>query len=137
MVIESTGRGRRVASAGLWVLQVILALAFLAVAVGKFTGAPQEVGAFHAMGVGAWFRYLVGALEVSGAAGLLIPRLTGLAALGLTLLMVGALVTQILVVGSGAWLPVPYLIAAALIAWARRAGTVRIWAMVRAAGPRA
>jgi putative oxidoreductase len=37
---------------------------------------------FANIGIGQWFRYVVGALEVAGAAGVLVPRVSGLAALG-------------------------------------------------------
>ena len=46
------------------------------------------------IGIGQWFRYLVGVLEIAGAVGVLIPRLSGLAALGLMCLMAGATVHQ-------------------------------------------
>jgi uncharacterized membrane protein len=45
---------------------------------------------FATIGIGQWFRYVVGALELAGAVGVLIPRLSGLAALGLIGLMAGA-----------------------------------------------
>ena len=48
---------------------------------------------FHQMGADDWFRYLVGTLELAGGIDLLIPRLAGLAALGLTGVMVGATYT--------------------------------------------
>ena len=67
----------------LWVLQGVLAAAFLLLGFAKITGAESMVAAFEAIGAGQWFRYLVGALELLGAVGLLIPRLAGLAGLGL------------------------------------------------------
>jgi len=45
------------------------------------------------MGADDWFRYMVGTLELAGGIDLLIPRLAGLAALGLTGVMVGATYT--------------------------------------------
>ncbi len=72
--------------------------------------------------------YLVGALELAGAAGLLIPRLAGLAALGLVALMVGATITNLLVLHTSPALPVGYLLVAGLIAWCRRAQVKRLFA---------
>lgn len=119
--------GRRVWHVALWVLQVVTALWFLMAALGKFSGSPEIVATFHALGFGAWFRYLIGALEVAGAVAMFVPRLTGAAALAFVLLLVGALVVQAFVVGSGVIMPIPLLILSAVIAWGRRDGTVRLW----------
>ena len=65
----------------LWVLQIGAAGMFLMVGFLKISGDPQLVGLFEAIGIGQWFRYLTGTLEVAGAILLLIPRTSGLAAL--------------------------------------------------------
>jgi uncharacterized membrane protein len=62
-------------------------------------------------------------LEVAGAVGLLVPRLSGLAALGLAGLMVGATATNLFVLGESPWLPIGLLLVSALIAWGRRSPT--------------
>ena len=64
----------------------------------------------------------VGALELAGAIGLLIPRLAGLAALGLAGVMVGAVFTQVFVLDSVvlALTPAFLIVALSLIAWGRR-----------------
>ncbi|MFD1932149.1 DoxX family protein [Nonomuraea mangrovi] len=120
--------GSRIANVGLWVLQVVMAAGFLLAAMGKFTGAEPSAGTFDAIGIGDWFRYLVGGLEVVGVVGLLVPRLAGPAALALSGLMVGASLTQLIVVGSGVALPVTMLVLSLVIAWGRRSGTARLWA---------
>lgn len=86
----------RVGNALLWVLQVVLALVFVAAAVPKFLGDPTMVATFDAVGVGQWLRYVTGACEIAGAIGLLVPRLTAPAALGLVAVMVGATITNLL-----------------------------------------
>ncbi|TWF93892.1 DoxX family protein [Saccharopolyspora dendranthemae] len=86
----------RVGNALLWVLQVVLALVFVAAAVPKFLGDPTMVATFDAVGVGQWLRYVTGAAEIAGAIGLLVPRLTAPAALGLVAVMVGATITNLL-----------------------------------------
>src|SRR5438034_4159332 len=65
----------------LWVLQIAAAGMFLMVGFLKLSGDAQLVGLFEAIGLGQWFRYLTGTLEVAGAILLLIPRTGGLGAL--------------------------------------------------------
>ncbi len=96
----ATARGRA-ADITLWVLQILLAAFFLlAAAAPKLAGQQYAVEMFTQIGPGQWLRYLVGALELAGAIGLLIPRLAGVAALGLSGVMVGAVLTQVLVLDS-------------------------------------
>jgi DoxX-like protein len=66
---------------------------------------------------------VVGALEISGAVGVLIPRLSGLAALGLVCLMAGAILTTLFVLDASPLLPIGLLVAGAVVAWARRPQT--------------
>ncbi|HEU0087912.1 MAG TPA: DoxX family protein [Pseudonocardiaceae bacterium] len=105
----------------LWVLQVLLAAFFVFVGFIKLVGFQQEVEAFAVIGLGQWFRYLTGALEVAGAIGLLIPRLSGLAALGLAGVMVGAVITHLTVLPPAAFALFPAFLCVVfgLIAWAR------------------
>jgi uncharacterized membrane protein len=91
----SVGRRSSVRNVALWVVQVVLAIMFAFVAVPKLLGDPAAVAGFKAIGFGQWFRYLTGACELAGAIGLLIPRLCGLAAIGLVGLMVGATLTNL------------------------------------------
>jgi putative oxidoreductase len=77
------------------VLQALLALQFVYGGVLKVIGDPATVEMFATIGIGQWFRYLVGTLELAGGVGVLIPRLSGLAALGLVCLMVGATMTNV------------------------------------------
>ncbi|CAA9483366.1 MAG: hypothetical protein AVDCRST_MAG05-1426, partial [uncultured Rubrobacteraceae bacterium] len=67
-------RGRAVTVA-LWALQALLALVFAMSGLAKVFGEQAMVEMFATIGVGQWFRFVVGALEVSGAVGVLIPRL--------------------------------------------------------------
>jgi uncharacterized membrane protein len=67
--------------------------------------------------IGVW--YLVGALEVAGGVGLLIPALAGLASLGLAALLTGAVITDQFVLEQSPWLPLALLVVAAVIARAR------------------
>ncbi len=91
-------RRGRAATIGLWTAQVLLAALFLFAGVNKLLGLQEEmVRQFARIGLGTWFRYFVGTLELAGGIGLLVPRLSGLAALGLAGLMAGAVLTHVLV----------------------------------------
>jgi putative oxidoreductase len=115
-----TMRRVRPGSVALWVVQVVLAVGFLQTGLMKLSGSPVMVDLFAEIGAGQWFRYVVGALELAGGVGLLIPRLSGLAALGLTGVMTGAVLTTVLVLGESPAVPLVYLLIAATIAWFRR-----------------
>jgi hypothetical protein len=120
-------RGRAV-NITLWVVQVLFAVFFVIASAGpKFVGERNAVEIFAQIGAGQWFRYLVGALELAGAVGLLIPRLAGLAALGLAGLMVGAAFTQAVVLSAptAAIFPAVLCVVFCLVAWGR-------WAQAKA-----
>jgi putative oxidoreductase len=93
-----TGFFHKLGGTGLWVLQVVLAGVFLNAAWRKFTGHPVPIETFQALGWDPWFRYVTGALELAGAIGLLVPPLSALAAIGLALVMVGAIITHLFLV---------------------------------------
>ena len=118
----ATTRGRALGVTP-WVLQVLLALQFAMAGLAKVFGDPAMVEMFANIGIGQWFRYVVGGLEIAGAVGVLIPRLSGLAALGLVFLMVGAALTNVLILGANPLLPLGLLVVGGLVAWGRRART--------------
>ncbi len=66
------------------VLQVFLGLAFLVIGGAKLTGTMNTVQTFDAFGWGQWFRYVSGALDVTGALLVLVPRSIWYGALILT-----------------------------------------------------
>jgi uncharacterized membrane protein YphA (DoxX/SURF4 family) len=123
IVAADEAQAARATNVALWMLQAVLAFQFAGGGLLKLTGSPEMVELFAAVGVGQWLRYMVGTLEVAGAVGLLVPRLSGLAALGLAGLMVGATTTNLFVLGESPWLPIGLLLASALIAWGRRSRT--------------
>ena len=109
----------RVPTIALWALQALLAIMFAMAGLAKVFGDPAMVEMFAAIGMGQWFRYVVGALEIAGAVGMLIPQLSGLAALGLVCLMAGATLTNVLVLDASPLLPLVLLAVSALVAWGR------------------
>ncbi|GAA1818147.1 DoxX family protein [Actinomadura chokoriensis] len=123
---DTAGHGTR--RKVLWGAQILLA-AFLLIGSGlpKLVGQADAVETFDLIGWGQWFRYVTGVIEVTGAIGLLIPRLAGLAATGLIGLMAGAILTQILVIDP-AWsaLPAAFAIVFATIAYDRRTETRQV-----------
>src|SRR4029077_11283297 len=85
-----SGSTGKIINVGLWILQIGAAGMFLMVGFFKLSGDPRMVALFDAIGLGQWFRYVTGSLEVLGALLLLIPRLSGLGALLLMGVMPGA-----------------------------------------------
>jgi hypothetical protein len=78
------------------------------------------VALFDAVGIGQWFRYVTGLIEVGAALALLVPRLAVFGALALVPTMIGAIVTQLFIVRASAVLPAILLVAAVVVLWARR-----------------
>src|SRR5829696_7173751 len=105
---------RRVPTIVLWALQTLLAIMFAMAGLAKVFGDPPMVEMFATIGVGQWFRYVVGALEIAGAVGVLVPRLSGLVCL-----MTGATLTNVLVLGASRLLPLVLLAVSVLVAWGR------------------
>lgn len=105
-----------------WTLTILLAVMFTFAGGVKLFNNPAMVREFAQIGLGQWFRYFTGIIEVSGAIGLLIPRVRFWAALQIAAVMVGATVANITVLH----LPVMaratgVLLALALVlAWLRR-----------------
>jgi uncharacterized membrane protein YphA (DoxX/SURF4 family) len=110
----------RVALVALWLAQIALAAMFMLSGGLKLTGAPQLVALFDAIGIGQWFRYATGAIEVVSAVALLVPAWAPFGALLLIPTMVGAVVTHLFIVGGSVVPATVVLIGALAIAWARR-----------------
>ena len=113
-------RRSRVGLVALWGLQVVVAGLFLLAGGSKLAGAATMVALFDAIGVGQWFRYVTGFIEVTGAVALLVPALAPFGALLLALTMVGAITTHLFIVGGSPVVPVFLLLGSLAILWARR-----------------
>ncbi|SFR99910.1 DoxX family protein [Yoonia litorea] len=81
------------------VARVLLTIAFVMAGGAKLAGAAQMVDVFEAIGLGQWFRYLTGVIEVGGAAMLWYKPTRILGALLLGATMVGAIIAHVLVLG--------------------------------------
>ena len=76
----SVGRSRSGLIA-LWVVQIALAGMFLLAGGLKLLGAPAMVALFNTIGIGQWFRYVTGFIEVGSAIALLVPSIAVFGAL--------------------------------------------------------
>ena len=100
--------------------KALLTLAFLAAGISKLTGAEQMVAVYDAIGVGQWFRYLTGLIEVAGAALLWVRGREAIGAGLLVATMIGAVLAHLLILGPST---VPALVLgllAAFVAWHHR-----------------
>ncbi|MGE0040343.1 MAG: DoxX family protein [Vicinamibacterales bacterium] len=103
-----------------WVLQAGLAAMFLLAGSMKLGGDEQMVALFGAIGLGQWFRYLTGAIEVGAALALLHRASVFYGALLLVPTMLGAIATHVFIVGGSPAVPIGLLVMASVVAWIRR-----------------
>ena len=113
-------RSGRAGLVALWIVQIALAGMFLLAGGSKLLGAPAMVGLFDAIGIGQWFRYLTGLIEVGSALALLVPSFAVFGALALVATMVGAIAVHLFIVGGSPALPAILLLGSAGVTWARR-----------------
>ena len=110
----------RVALVALWLTQIALAGMFTLAGGLKLAGVPVMVALFDAIGVGQWFRYVTGSIEIVSAVALLVPSWAAFGALLLVPTMIGAVFTHLFIVGGSAAPAAVALTASLAIAWARR-----------------
>lgn len=80
-------------------VKALLTVAFLAAGLAKLAGAEMMVATFDAVGVGQWFRYVTGVIEIAGAALLWIKGREAIGAGLLLVTMIGAVVAHLTVIG--------------------------------------
>ena len=120
IIDDKTARRQRVRKIVGWILAILLGLEFLVAGCMKFIDNPVMVDMFNKVGLGQWFRYFTGVLEIIGGAGILIPRFSRRAALLLAVIMLGAVVAQLTRIHQGAWTPAVMLLLALVVARIRR-----------------
>ena len=113
---RTTGKAMNIV---LWIVQILTAGLFFMAASGKFTGGPEMVKSFELIGLGQWFRYLTGIIEVVAAILLLTPRYSGLGALLLIPTMIGAILAHLVILGGSPAGGIIFLAASLFIAWGR------------------
>jgi len=116
----ASSKGRLIS---LWILSGLLALAFIAAGGGKLAGTAVMVDLFAKVGLGQWFRYFTGLLEVAGGIGLLFPRYAFYAAILLAIVMVGAVVAHVIVLGGSPAPAFMLLVLSGIIAFLRKPQT--------------
>ena len=79
----------------LWVLRVAVAALFAFAAYLKLTGSAMEVDVFEKVGLGQWFRYVTGLIELGGALAVLWPPFSVAGAAALLLVDIGAFIAQV------------------------------------------
>jgi putative oxidoreductase len=126
----SVRRGRSGVIA-LWVVQIGLAGMFLLAGGSKLLGAPAMVALFNAIGIGQWFRYVTGLIEVGSALALLVPSIAVFGALALVPTMIGAVATELFIVGDSTVPPAVLLLGAIGVVWARRDQLFRALSIAR------
>lgn len=85
-------KGKNITS---WIIQALVAALFMMMAVPKLMSDPETVANFTRWGMPEKIYLVIGSFEILGAIGLLIPRTSAFAAIGLILIMVGALFTHV------------------------------------------
>ena len=110
----------RAGTVALWTTQIAVAGMFLFSGGLKLAGADPLVQMFDAIGIGQWFRYLTGSIEVVAALLLLTPRFAVFGALLLIPTMIGAVATHLFIVGGSPVIPLILLALSSAIVWVRR-----------------
>src|SRR5262245_14741284 len=119
-------RARRV----VWTARILLAALFVFGGGMMLAGGAEAVEAFRRLGLGTPGRIAIGCLELAGGIGLVLTPVAGLAALGLAVIMMGAIISHLVALG-GSPLPAVVVLAVCLaIAWSERAN-VRTLGMLR------
>ena len=116
----ASGKGRLIT---LWILSGLVALAFVGAGGAKLVGGAAMVEEFDKVGLGQWFRYFMyftGLLEVAAAIGLLIPRYAFYAAVMLAIVMVGAIIAHVTVLGGSFAPALVLLVLSVTIAYLRK-----------------
>ncbi|HEX3927162.1 MAG TPA: DoxX family protein [Gemmatimonadales bacterium] len=110
----------RAALIALWTTQVALAALFLMAGGSKLAGAPAMVNLFKAVGIGQWFRYVTGTIEIASAIALLMPAAAAFGSLLLIPTLVGAVLTNVFILHVSPAMPLVLLLGVAAVAWVRR-----------------
>ena len=83
-------------------LRALLTLAFVGAGGAKLAGVEMMVATYDAIGIGQWFRYLTGIIEIGAAALLWLPGRQALASALLGATMVGAVLAHVFILGPSA-----------------------------------
>ena len=112
-----TSRPSKALNITFWILQGLLAATFLVAGTTKLASPQMQIALFEKIGLGQWFRYFAGGLEVIGAILVLVPRTAGFAAILLGMTMVGAVDIHLLITGGSPIPSIALLVIAIAVTW--------------------
>ena len=78
------------------------------------------IALFTAVGVGQWFRYVTGILELTGAVLIAVPKTRRVGAAVLAAIMLGALAAHLFILHAPLTTPGVLFLASGLVVWGRR-----------------
>ena len=104
----------------LWCVQALLALTFLGAGSQKLMGAPAMVALFEAVGIGQWFRYVTGILELTGAVLIVVSKTRSIGAALLAAVMLGAITAHVFILHVPLTTPGVLFLMSGLVLWGRR-----------------
>jgi len=94
---------------------------FIVIGFSKFDSSSEWVKVFQTLGLGQWFRYFTGAMQMTGGALMLVPRTSIAGALMIACTMAGAAVADLFFLNGGPIFIVPLALfgGAIALAWQR------------------
>lgn len=101
-------------------VRAFLTLALVAAGGAKLIGAEDMVALFESVGIGQWFRYATGGIEIIGAILLWISGRTAIGAGIISITMVGAIFTHLVIIGPSAVPATVLLILGLWLVWLYR-----------------
>jgi putative oxidoreductase len=99
-----------------WLPRLGIVLAFLFIGATKFGATGEWVRIFDRIGVGQWFRYFTGAMQVTGALLLLTRPTRPLGALMLGSTMIGAMIVDVVVMHAAGYALAPFILLCGVVA---------------------
>ncbi len=112
---------------GIWVLTVPVALVFVMIGTAKLSGSAPWPNYFDAWGYAAWFRMLIGVLQMGSGLLLLVPKLAAYGAGIGVAVMTGAVFTELTnEIGFGVRTPAIYTIVLLALFMIRRSRRLRL-----------
>jgi putative oxidoreductase len=103
-----------------WIATALLLAGILPAGALKLMGNQAMVQLFAAVGIGQWFRYVTGAIEIGGSILTLIPATAFWGSALIACVMIGAIVTHLRLMLPNIFTPITLLALAMVIVWLRR-----------------
>lgn len=130
MSVTSISKGLVSRRIGVWILHAVVAVAFFASGGAKLAGAPFMVHLFAQIGLGQWFRYVTGTVEVLGAFALIYPGMASIGGLWLGFTMFCAVLTYLFVLHTNPAAAAVLGLLNALIVYLHRDELVSFWRII-------